>query len=219
MTVRVRFFALARELVGSAELTRPLPKPATVAGLLDALQQDFPSLGKLRPHLRVAVNESFATVTAELPDGADVALIPPVSGGSGRAQIQESPIHLETVVAAVASPARGGVVTFAGVVRNHSRGKNVTRLFYEAYVPMALKVMDAIAAEAETKWPGVHVALEHRVGELQPGENAVTIAAAAPHRKDAFLACEYVINRLKEDVPIWKKEFYDDGETWVGAGP
>lgn len=133
--------------------------------------------------------------------------------------IQDTPISLDEVVRAVTDAGQGGLVTFTGVVRNRSRGKTVTRLDYEAYGEMAQKQLARIGAETAEKWPGTRVAIVHRVGELRPGDLAVVIAVSAPHRKEAFRACEHVIDRLKEDVPIWKKEYADDGEVWVGLGP
>lgn len=133
--------------------------------------------------------------------------------------VQSTPLSLDEVVHAVSDPSQGGLVTFTGVVRNHSRGKTVTRLDYEAYGEMAQKQLARIAEEATRTWPGTRVAVAHRVGSLVPGDLAVVIAVSAPHRKEAFRACEYVIDRLKEDVPIWKKEYAEDGEVWVGLGP
>ncbi len=133
--------------------------------------------------------------------------------------IQDTPLSLDEVVRAVTDVGQGGLVTFTGVVRDHSRGKTVTRLDYEAYGEMAQKQLARIGAETTEKWPGTRVAIAHRVGELRPGDLAVVIAVSAPHRKEAFRACEHVIDRLKEDVPIWKKEYADDGEVWVGLGP
>jgi MoaE-MoaD fusion protein len=133
-------------------------------------------------------------------------------------RIQSAPLSLAEVVAAVSGVGQGGLVTFTGVVRDHSKGKSVTRLEYEAYAPMAEKKLAQILQEASAKWPSVVSAVVHRVGALNPGELAVVIAVSAPHRKDAFLGCEYVIDRLKEDVPIWKKEYAEDGEVWVGLG-
>lgn len=134
-------------------------------------------------------------------------------------RIQDTPLSLEAVVAAVSDVGQGGLVTFTGMVRDHSKGKTVTRLDYEAYGEMAQKQLARIADEATRKWPGTRVAIAHRVGTLRPGDLAVVIAVSAPHRKEAFRACEHVIDRLKEDVPIWKKEFTGDGEVWVGLGP
>ena len=135
------------------------------------------------------------------------------------ARVQDTPLSLDEVVRAVSDVGQGGLVTFTGVVRNHSKGKTVTRLDYEAYGPMAEKQLAFIANETAQKWPGTRVAVAHRVGSLVPGDLAVVIAVSAPHRKEAFRACEHVIDRLKEDVPIWKKEFSSDGDVWVGLGP
>jgi molybdopterin synthase catalytic subunit len=154
-----------------------------------------------------------------VPAGAELALIPPVSGGSGLFSVVDRPLRLEEVVAAVSGEAYGGLVTFSGSVRNQTRGRRVLRLEYESYPGMAEKRLAAIGAEVAERWSGTRLAIMHRVGTLMPGELAVVIAAAAPHRKEAFLACEHAIERLKQDVPIWKKEFFEDGEVWVGLGP
>lgn len=217
--VKVRFFAAARERVKTSALDLELADGATVADLTRALTAQFPSLTALLPHLRIAVDQEFAPSTQPLIDGVEVALIPPVAGGAPLFRVQDAPLSLQEVVDAVSRVSQGGLVTFTGVVRDHSKGKKVTRLEYEAYAPMAEKKLAEIAAEARTQWPGTEVAVVHRVGVLAPGELAVVIAVSAPHRKEAFRACEHVIDRLKEDVPIWKKEFAEDGEVWVGLGP
>lgn len=219
MKLTVRFFAAARERVKLAELEIELPGQPTVAVLREELGRRFPALQSLWPHLRFAVNEEFAALDAPLPEGCEVALIPPVAGGAPLFRVQDAPLSLDEVVRAVTRVSQGGLVTFSGVVRDHSKGKQVTKLEYEAFVPMAEKKLAEIGAAAREKWPGTDVAVVHRVGTLLPGELAVVIAASAPHRKEAFLACEYVIDTLKQDVPIWKKEFTLDGEVWVGLGP
>ncbi len=219
MKVHVRFFAAARERVKTSSLELELPEGSNVAQLIAALTAQFPQLASLWPHLRVAVDQEFAEPTQALHDGAEIALIPPVAGGAPLFRVQDAPLSLQEVVDAVSRVSQGGLVTFTGVVRDHSKGKRVTRLEYEAYAPMAEKKLAEIGAEAREKWPGTDVAVVHRVGVLQPGELAVVIAVSAPHRKEAFRACEHVIDRLKEDVPIWKKEFAEDGEVWVGLGP
>jgi molybdopterin synthase catalytic subunit len=219
MKVHVRFFAAARERVKTSSLELELPEGSNVAQLTAALTAQFPHLASLWPHLRVAVDQEFAEPTQALHDGAEIALIPPVVGGAPLFRVQDAPLSLQEVVDAVSRVSQGGLVTFTGVVRDHSKGKRVTRLEYEAYAPMAEKKLAEIGAEAREKWPGTDVAVVHRVGVLQPGELAVVIAVSAPHRKEAFRACEHVIDRLKEDVPIWKKEFAEDGEVWVGLGP
>ena len=153
----------------------------------------------------------------------------PLPTGEGIFRLSAEPLSLNEVVDAVCpSPlaardplprGEGGVVTFTGVVRSVSRGKRVTRLDYEAYGEMAEKQLRRIGEEVTAKWPGTRAAVVHRTGSLVPGELAVVIAVAAPHRAEAFDACRHLIERLKEDVPIWKREFSDDGEEWVGVGP
>jgi MoaE-MoaD fusion protein len=216
----VLYFAAARERAGvSQEQLSALPAPGTVRALLEVLGERHPALRPLFPHLRVAVDQTFAQLEDVVPEGAEVALIPPVAGGAGLFRVVERPPTLEEVTAAVQGAARGGLVTFTGVVRAESRGKAVVRLTYEAYGPMAEKVLSGIGREAEGRWPGAQLAIVHRVGVLLPGEVAVVIAAAAPHRAEAFEACRFAIERLKENAPIWKRETYADGESWVGLGP
>jgi molybdopterin synthase catalytic subunit len=219
--VTVRFFAAARERTRVSQHRLSFEGPATVEDVTKALLVAFPALGPLMRHLRVAVDQEFAEPEDVVPDGAEVALIPPVAGGapSRLFRVVDEPLSLTPVVEAVSAVSQGGLVTFTGVVRDHSKGKRVTRLDYEAYAPMAEKKLAEIASEAREQWPGTEVAVMHRVGTLSPGELAVVIAVSAPHRKEAFRACEYVIDRLKEDVPIWKKEYAEDGEVWVGLGP
>lgn len=217
--ITVLYFAAARERAGTSRESFSFGG-GTVRELLQLLAKERPALLPVLPHLRVAVNEEFASSDASVPDGAEVALIPPVSGGSGaRFQILSTPLRLEDAVALVKGDAFGGLVTFTGAVRDNTRGRRVTRLEYEAYAPMAVKKLQEIADEAKAQWPDVRIAVLHRIGVLAPGDAAVVIAVAAPHRKEAFRACEFTIDRLKQDVPIWKKEVYADGETWVGMGP
>ena len=220
MALSVLYFAAARERAGVSEEQLPFPPPpATVRAVLELLGQRHPELRPLFPHLRVAVNESFVALEDVVPDGAEVALIPPVAGGAGLFRVVDRPPTLEEVVDAVRDAARGGLVTFTGVVREESRGQRVVRLTYEAYVSMAERVLAEVGREAERHWPGARLAIVHRVGVLVPNDVAVVIAAAAPHRAEAFEACRFAIERLKEDAPIWKRETYVDGESWVGLGP
>lgn len=219
MHARVRFFAAAREAAKTSAATVELPEGATVAVLLSALATQFPALEKVLPKLRVAVDEEFVTNDTVLEEANDIALIPPVGGGAPLFRVQDAPLSLQEAIDAVSSEKHGGLVTFTGAVRDHSKGKQVSKLEYEAYAPMAEKKLREIADEARAQWPGIQVAVLHRVGTLFPGDLAVVIAVSAPHRKEAFRACEQVIDRLKEDVPIWKKEFAEDGEVWVGLGP
>jgi molybdopterin synthase catalytic subunit len=228
MKVQVRYFAVVRERLGRSEESIDLPAGATVASALDALVAQHPALAPLRAYLQVAVNQSMAPAQQALAEGDELALIPPVAGGSDgaaavharHARLVEGCVpSLDACVAAVRGPDAGGIATFTGMVRARSQGRDVTRLEYEAYPVMAEKVFAELCAEIETEWPGVRIALEHAVGTLTVGDVAVVIAAAAPHRAEAFRACEAMIDRLKQRAPIWKKETGPDGTSWVGMGP
>ncbi len=220
LTVTVRYFAAAREKAQKTQERVTLPDGATVATLMQHLLAGTPALKSLERHLRVAVDQEFAPPDLTLTDGVEVALIPPVAGGtSGLFKVVDRPLLVAEVIDAVSGLTQGGLVSFSGAVRRVSKGKDVAHLEYEAFPPMAEKQMALIAENAQRQWPGVQLAIVHRVGLLEPGALAVVIAASAPHRKEAFLACEYAIDRLKEDVPIWKKETTTDGAVWVGLGP
>ena len=133
-------------------------------------------------------------------------------------EIVQDIIEPRKLAQAIATVSDGAVVTFAGIVRGNNRGKKVIFLEYEAYPEMAVKMMKRIGEEIRANWGLSAVAMQHRVGRLNVGETSVAIAVAAPHRDDAFAACQYAINRLKRVVPIWKKEIFEDGEIWV-EGP
>jgi len=218
MKVEVLFFAAARERAGTDREADEL-SGGTVGELSQLLAQRHPELAPLLPRLRFAVNRAFVRGDHALKEGDEVALIPPVAGGAGRCAVTDRPLEPAAVVGLVQAPERGAIVTFTGTVRSDSHGRRVRRLEYEAYAAMAVAKLEEIAGEAEAQWPGVRVAIHHRVGVLQIGEAAVVIAAAAPHRQEAFRACEHAIERLKQDVPLWKKEVYEDGAEWVGLGP
>ncbi|RKH04743.1 molybdenum cofactor biosynthesis protein MoaE [Corallococcus sp. CA053C] len=220
MAVTVLYFAAARERAGVSRESLDVPAGSRVSEVLALLAQRHPALTPLLPHLRVAVQQQFVGLDAPVPQDAELALIPPVAGGSpGLFAVVDRPLVLSQVVDAVAGEAAGGLVTFSGAVRNQTKGRRVLRLEYEAYAPMAEAKLAEIGQEVATRWPGTRLAIMHRVGTLVPGELAVVIAASAAHRQEAFRGCEHAIERLKQDVPIWKKEFFEDGEVWVGLGP
>lgn len=220
MQIEVLFFAAARERAGCTHSTLDVADACTVQGAIDAMVARWPALESLIPFVRVAVNEAFvADLGAPLPAGATLALIPPVSGGHPRVALVDTPLDARATEALVLGPDRGGAVTFIGTVRDHTGGVGVTRLEYEAYRPMALKEMGRILSEVEAEFAPVHCAIHHRLGVLDIGEAAVVVATAAPHRAAAFAACQAIIDRLKQDVPIFKKEVRVDGSEWVGLGP
>ena len=192
MALTVLYFAAARERAGTAQETLEWGG-GPVRELLEALAARHPDLRALLPHLRVAVNQDFTTLDAAVPDGAEVALVPPVAGGAGCFRLSQVPLQLDEVVRAVGGTERGGLVTFTGTVRSETRGRRVRSLSYEAYPAMAERSMASIGREIESRWPGSRVAIVHRVGTLEPGEPAVVIAVSAPHRAAAFEGCRHAI--------------------------
>ena len=208
MAVTVRLFAGLRERAG---WSRRELEAVTVADVWPAL-----GLGDEPPGLLYAVNREYTERDRELRDGDEVALIPPVSGGAFR--VTEEPLSLEAVAAEVADERAGAVATFTGTVRRQSRGREVELLEYEAYAEMAEDVMTKLAADLQSRHELCAVAIHHRVGRLEIGEASVVIAVSAPHRQAALAACKEAIDRLKETVPLWKKEVYEGGEEWIGRG-
>jgi MoaE-MoaD fusion protein len=219
MRVRVLLFAALREAVGEKTLELELRAPATLGDALAQLESQHHALARYGGRLLVALNEERVARTAALRDGDEIALLPPVSGGSERAWIDSAPLSLDALVREVTGPEMGGLVTFTGIVRNHARGESIDHLEYEAYAPMAEKELRKLVAAASERWPHVRLAISHRVGRLAVGDAAVMIAAAGPHRAEAFEVCRWAIDRLKESVPIWKKEFASSGSYWVEENP
>jgi molybdopterin synthase catalytic subunit len=215
----VRLFGGLREEAGSGRLDVELAPASTVAQLREHLATLLPSVANLGDRLAVSVNLEVATAEHVLHSGDEVALLPPVAGGSGvavrRCTIHDGPLDEAEVVGRVAGDDTGGVVSFVGAVRDHSRGHAIKFLEYEAYPEMAEREMEKIADEAAQRWPGTRVAIAHRVGHLEIGDAAVVIVAAAAHRAEAFDACRFAIDTLKQTVPIWKKEVATDGAYWV----
>jgi MoaE-MoaD fusion protein len=208
MTVTVRLFAGLRERAGWA---RREIEADFVGEVWPAL-----GLGEEPGGLLYAVNREYAEPGQELRDGDEVALIPPVSGGAFR--VTEEPLSLDTAVAEVADERAGGIATFTGTVRRQSRGREVLYLEYEAYAEMAEDVIAQLAAELDETHDLCGISIHHRVGRVEIGEPSVVIAVSAPHRQDALAACREAIDRLKETVPLWKKEVYGDGSEWIGSG-
>ncbi len=219
MRVVVRLFGAVREEVGAKEIAAELPEGATVADLRDRLAADHPVFDRFGDRLAVAVNLEIGAGDTALREGDEVGFLPPVSGGSARCALSDRPLDVGATVARVAGPGMGGIVTFVGAVRDEARGRSIRHLEYEAYPEMAEREMERIADEAARRWPGARVAIAHRAGHLEVGELAVVVAAAAPHRAEAFAACRFAIDTLKETVPIWKKEVATDGAYWVDDHP
>ena len=209
MPVRVRLFAGLRERAGWSE--RELDDVERVGDVWRALE-----LGEEPAGLLYAVNREYADRDRSLADGDEVALIPPVSGGAFR--ITEAPLSLEAAVGEVTDERVGAIATFTGTVRRESRERVVLHLDYEAYAEMAEDFMGQIAETLKQRHDIHAIAIHHRVGRVEVGEASVVIAVSAPHRHAALAACAEAIDTLKESVPLWKKEVYEDREEWVGRG-
>jgi len=209
MRVKVRLFAGLRERAGWAE--RELENVMHVEDVWPSL-----SLGPEPAGLLYAVNKEYAARDRELADGDEVAVIPPVSGGTFR--LSTEPLSLDAAIAEVRTDQAGAVATFVGTTRSESRGRTVDHLEYEAYEGMAERVMAEIAARLEQQYDLCEIAIHHRTGRVDIGEPSVVIAVSAPHRQDALAACKDAIDTLKEQVPLWKKEVYEGGEEWIGKG-
>ncbi len=226
MQVRVRLFAAFRERAKASELTYELPEGATAASVLDRLVAEHPDLAGLARSVQYAVDQEFVSGDHPLRNGSEIAFIPPVSGGEESPvgapprrlfKVTADPIDVDAVTRHVMDDERdGAVVTFVGIARRFARGRRVSYLEYEAYPEMAEKSLAQIADEMRQKWRVENVAIVHRVGRLAIGDVSIAIAVGSPHRKEAFQACSYAIDRVKEHTPVWKKEVWEDGSEWIG---
>jgi len=220
MHVQVLLFALYREQAGQARLELELPEGSTVADAKALLEARYPL--QLTGGL-AAINEQLAQPSDPLKDGDELAFLPPVSGGSPQAQATVNDSFGLTYQALAVQPwvdwasddPYGAVISFLGTTRSPNKGLAVTHLEYEAYPSMAEKVMQQIIAEMRARWVLGRVALWHRLGRVLPGEGSILIVVSAPHRPEAFEACRYAIERVKQILPVWKKEFLPDGSHWI----
>ena len=217
MKIDVRYFAMIREIVGAPAQRRELASGATAGDLFDVLITEYPRLERLQPITMVMVNQAYVERGHVLNDGDEVALIPPVSGGERRYRVQADPLDPRATESLVAHGGAGAIVTFIGTVRDRGRGRPVVRLDYEAYAPAAERMLAQIGDEIGERWGISDVAIAHRTGSLAIGEISVVISVASAHRDAAFEASRYAIERIKEIVPIWKKEHYADGAAWLGS--
>jgi MoaE-MoaD fusion protein len=214
--VRVLFFGAARDVVDQNPLEISLASPATVASAFQSLVAKFSDLERFGRSLLFAVNQEYATPDTLLKENDELAVFPPVSGGSHDFfELTTKPIDVGAVARRVVLPECGATVTLDGYAREWTKGKHTLYLVYEAYDSMALTEMQRLGAEAHGRFDIAHVGIVHRTGRLEIGETSVVIAASAPHRQAAFQACEWAIKELKRTVPIWKKEVFENGEEWV----
>jgi MoaE-MoaD fusion protein len=218
----LKLFATLRERARTSEITREFPDGTTVGEIWQRLLSEFPDLGGHQDSVAFAVNHEYVKEDYRPRANDEVAFIPPVSGGAdapwvGPVSIGREAVDVDALERAVANPAAGAIVTFVGTTRRDNVGRRVLRLEYEAYEPMALSEMRKLAREAGARWEIVRIAIQHRVGFVDIGETSVAIAVSAAHRAEAFEACRFAIDRLKEIVPIWKKEYFEGGEVWIGC--
>jgi MoaE-MoaD fusion protein len=219
--LRIVYFAAARELADCAQEEVLLERSeCDVVALCSWLSHTKPRLAPYLVRMRFAVNGEITGESTALHDGDEVTVLPPVAGGSAGdsvlAEVRSEALSVDEVLRAVQHASAGGVVVFLGVVRDHAEGKAVARLDYEAYVELANKEMKRILQALMQEHAGTRLAATHRVGELTIGDTAVVVAASAPHREQAFAVCRLAIDRIKQTVPIWKKEWAPDGSAlWV----
>ncbi len=226
--IRVLFFAGLRDTVGRETLELDHGGLGTVQDVWSAVQRQFPRASDFGNSLLFAVNQEFADPETRVQEGDEVALFPPVSGGadlSSKPYLQDQSgdvyeivrqvIQVENLANQLSRPEDGAVVIFAGIVRNNTRGRKTLFLEYQGYEPMALRKMREIGLMIKQTWAINRVGLVHRLGRLEIGEASVAIVTTSAHRHIAFDACRYAIDTLKRTVPIWKKEFFEDGEVWV----
>src|SRR5215467_4123384 len=235
MKVEVLLFGQAREMAGGASIELDLEGSATVASAFAALKDLHPKIGGIERSLLFAVNEEYASREQPLADGDRLAVLPPVSGGELSSagepptaseppskdifEITREPIDIAGLRARLLRGEAGGVVIFDGVARNNTKGRRTLYLEYEGYIDMALRTMEQIGREVHERWPVSRIGIVHRLGRIEITESSVVIAVTSAHRKPAFEACHYAIDRLKKIVPIWKKEYFEDGAVWVENEP
>jgi MoaE-MoaD fusion protein len=214
MQVQVLFFGLLKDVAGRTADTLDLPDGATVADVV-AHYQEVPRWRELMPAVALSVNQEYVGPELKLKSGDEVAFLPPVSGGRPSVFLTREKIDTEGTVQAIQRPEDGAVVVFEGIVRNHTRGRRTLYLDYEGYEGMALGQLEVLAGQAVDRYGVREVVIVHRLGRLQIGETSVLIVVASAHRGPAFEACRWLIDSLKRTVPIWKKEYFEDGAVWA----
>src|SRR5512146_918333 len=226
MRVRVVYLGILKDHAGKPVESLELAEGARVSDLWKQLTEKYPRFSAFANSAAVAVNQEYAPPSTELKDGFEIALLPPVSGGTGEeardaayVRIVHERIVPHDIIPPLERPEDGAIVIFDGIVRNHSRGRKTRYLEYEAYEAMALKLMEELVEQARKTFPIRNVALVHRLGHLEVGESSVLIAVYSAHRAAAFDACRWLIDTLKKTVPIYKKEYFEDGAVWADGEP
>lgn len=220
MRIRVLVFGALKDMLGRSTDTLDLPEGARVETVLSHYARQAPRFEDLLPSLAVSVNQEYSAPDSTLHSGDEVALLPPVSGGADqRIRIVRERIDAQAELDRLKLSQDGAAVVFEGVVRDNTRGCRALYLDYEAYESMALKQMESLSDQAKANYAIRDVALVHRLGRLEIGETSVLIVVASAHRGPAFEACRWLIDTLKKTVPIWKKEYFEDGAVWADGEP
>ena len=233
MRVRVVYFGLLKEIVGQGSQELEIPERSPASFLWGRLRSTYPELQRYERAIAIAVNQVYSKPDRELQEGDEVGFLPPVSGGladaaassatlpvvSKHARIQAEPIETQSLVREIKRGEDGAVALFDGIVRNNTRGRKTLYLEYESYVTMAIAEMEKLAVKALADFAVRDVRLVHRLGRMEIGDSSVVIVVASAHRGAAFDACRFIIDTLKKTVPIWKKEFFEDGAVWADGEP
>jgi molybdopterin synthase catalytic subunit len=222
MKVTLRLFAGLRDLLGERQICLELPEGATISDLREQLGRRYPAVEPYLHTTACAIREEFVPRGHRLRDGDDVAIIPPVSGGADGDcfRVTGEPLDPEELLRAVRKDESGAMLLFLGVARNHSEGRRVLALEYEAYPEMAEKKLREVADDVRARWAVTGFGAFHRTGRLAIGETSLLVAVSSAHRQAAFEACHYAVDRIKQIVPVWKKEIWEDGEgEWVAGHP
>ncbi len=217
VVITVRLFAGLREAMGQDRLEHPLPAGATVGTIIDRIAAHRPDLAPLLARTVAAVNLEYVPREHPLQDGDEVALIPPVSGGSGLPPVLVTHVVLDARAASdlVRRPGHGAVLVFEGVVRDHAGGRPTSFLEYEAYPELAVRQMERVREEARSRFGLDAIVIWHRLGRLEIGETSLVVAVGSPHRAEGLEAGRWIVDRVKQVVPVWKKETGPDGSWWV----
>jgi molybdopterin converting factor subunit 1 len=223
MQIKVLFFGALKEVVGKAGESLILADEAKLGDVLRHYEQHVPRFKDYASSLAMSVNQEYAALDTALKPGDEVAFLPPVSGGAPdalpRVALVREKIDAESVVRKLKQPSDGAAVVFDGVVRDNTRGRRTLYLDYEAYEEMALKQMAGLVEQALVEFKVRDAVIIHRLGRLEIGETSVLIVVASAHRAAAFDACRWLIDTLKRTVPIWKKEYFEDGAVWADGEP
>ena len=226
MRVRVLFFGVLKEMIGKSVDLLDLADGASLRDVLALYESQNPRLKESLPSLAMAVNQEYSGPDTKLKENDEIALLPPVSGGAPEeaqrrlyASIVREVINTSQTIASLKRGEDGAALVFEGVVRNQTRGRKTLYLDYEAYEEMALEQMESLTVRAVERFQIRDVAIVHRLGRLEIGETSVLIAVASVHRAAAFDACRWLIDTLKRTVPIWKKEYFEDGAVWADGEP